>query len=770
MAALTHDLNGDGNTSQTAYGTAFPSRLNTAGDRMGCPSGTCAGYELGGDLTLTGNWTPIGAFASTLDGNGHTITGLTVNLSTAQNTGLMIYTDGSAVLRNLGFISPSITSTNTNTNRHGVLAGEIRAGSVVSAVYVSGGTVTTSANNAEAAAGGLTGRNQGTIRASWSNATVATASNPANGNVGGLVGDLNGGTIIASYAYGTVTPGTGASINDGLLVGRSADRSTTTSTITNSYCVAASGDCIGTQTGGSVSSTRQTTSAMQTPTDYSGIFLNWNIDLETDGDLDWPWKFGDSTAYPTLNTPTERAALTPAATDYDTDDDRLIEISTLAQLNAIRWDLDADGAPDTANYNAYGTAFGGRQHTADMTAGRMGCPMSNGCNGYELAANLDFDSDGSGTVDSDDAFGGNFTPLGNYGSIFNGNGYTLSNLTIDTDWQRAGLFTELASGGRIRYLGLVNPDISAGGANAAEIGGMVGRNNGIVSASFVSGGTVNAKGDTTVFSPRLGGLTGVTFLNGQVVASYATASVTTGTANAFVGGLVGSLDGDDNIGTATIRASYAAPASLTHGGNNERVGGLIGRARRPAIVVADSYCDTTVRSGGCIGQTFSTSVSAAGHPTTDLQAPTAYDGIYANWDVDVDGVSGNDMPWDFGTSSHYPLLKADKDGDNTAACAEFSGQTCYIPPPPPDPTPASQPVGSARGGGQPYHPASAHPEIYQNPRHEMSVSCELVTTGTGDEAKTTSTLTFDLGTYTRPITLVLSLWDGQFFRAPCHFP
>ena len=50
---------------------------------------------------------------------------------------------------------------------------------------------------------------------------------------------------------------------------------------------------------------------------------------------------------------------TPASTvSYDSDGDGLIEISTLAQLNAVRWDLDGDGAADNgANESSYATAF-----------------------------------------------------------------------------------------------------------------------------------------------------------------------------------------------------------------------------------------------------------------------------------------------------------------------------------------------------------------------------------------------------------------------------
>ena len=34
-------------------------------------------------------------------------------------------------------------------------------------------------------------------------------------------------------------------------------------------------------------------------------------------------------------------------TDYDTDDDGLIEIASLVQLNAVRYDLDGNGAADS---------------------------------------------------------------------------------------------------------------------------------------------------------------------------------------------------------------------------------------------------------------------------------------------------------------------------------------------------------------------------------------------------------------------------------------
>ena len=79
-----------------------------------------------------------------------------------------------------------------------------------------------------------------------------------------------------------------------------------------------------------------------------------------------------------------------ANTDYDTDENGLIEVSTLAQLDAMRWDLDGDGAPTTGDGGAYANAFPQR-------AVGMGCPAVSGtptCTGYELTQDLDFDTDG----------------------------------------------------------------------------------------------------------------------------------------------------------------------------------------------------------------------------------------------------------------------------------------------------------------------------------------------------------------------------------------
>ena len=54
--------------------------------------------------------------------------------------------------------------------------------------------------------------------------------------------------------------------------------------------------------------------------------------------------------------------------------------------------------------------------------------------------------------------------------------------------------------------------------------------------------------------------------------------------------------------------------------------------------------------------------------------PTEYGtsgSIYVNWNVDTDGRTGGDDPWDFGTSSQYPILKFGHDALSIARQREL---------------------------------------------------------------------------------------------------
>ena len=360
------------------------------------------------------------------------------------------------------------------------------------------------------------------------------------------------------------------------------------------------------------------------------------------------------------STPSDEVMGTPQGINYDNDGDGLIDIETLAQLHAIRWDLNGDGAIDasasTSDTTTYNAAFPNRDTTSNI---RMGCP-SGTCTGYELLNNLDFDTDGSGSVTSADTYP-NWTPIGGtYSTTFKGNNKTISNLYINRGGQDGvGLFSHVS--GNISGLGLKSVNVR--GRN--RVGGLVGNQvGGRILGCYVTGRVEGTGND-------VGGLAGASNGNNTVIAaSYANAEVSVGQGlgQQMAGGLVGELEatviasyaigpvsGNSRVGglvgysglQSSVSTSYATGTVTGHRHNSNQLGGLIGRARAG---VSHSYWDRESSS-------FSSSSGGTSQTTSALQSETEYDGIYANWDVDVDGRPGNDNPWTFGAADQYPVLK-----------------------------------------------------------------------------------------------------------------
>ena len=461
-------------------------------------------------------------------------------------------------------------------------------------------------------------------------------------SLGGLVGRHDGGGVTASYARGAVATSPGAG---GL-----------TGTVSRAGAFSASyWDTAASGRGASGGGAGFSTSVLQAPTSATGIYATWDqLDLDGDGDpSESPWHFGSASQYPVL----EYGGLQPSpqSGDYDSDDDGLIEIRTLAQLNAVRWDLDGNGAPTSGNATAYAEAF--PNHLAGM-----GCPTTPAdsdafdCLGYELDRDLDYDSDGDGDVDGNDPNSyANWSYIGasanSYTAIFEGNRHSISNLTINGTGNQ-GLFYWVS--GAIRNLGLKNVDVrttnghagalvyrllSGGALTACWSSGSVSSNRsaaGLVAYSISTNTRMAASFSAASIAggQSSGGLAGR--FAGSIVASYAIGPVSSPEA----GGLVGTQ------AAGTVRASYST-GRVTGGLSN----GLIGRQDGGGSG-QDNYWDTQT-SGK------SSSVNATGKTTSELQTPTSATGIYANWDdLDVNGNSRADEdPWNFGTDDQYPVLE-----------------------------------------------------------------------------------------------------------------
>ena len=698
LNAIRYDLNGDGQPAAaniSNYAAAFPGRSQS----HGCPDrnsdnnpGPCIGYELNADLDFDTdgngsvgagddypNWVPIAtgtsSYTAAFNGNGHTISNMTINISGVSQAGLFGSTSG-GTLENVGLLDVSITARDSGAQflSVGGLAGYRRG--AVRASYATG-TINTTVGSVPTvtSAGGLVGylgftTNTSQVDASWAavniNATsTSTATGAANADaVGGLVGRMvsqsgTAVTVTASWARGTAASSrTGSGI--GGLVGLSSGTGVTVSasywdTVTSSLSTSAGG-------------TGQTTTALQTPTGYTGIYSAWNINLDDQAGGDDPWNFGTSSQYPVLkygghNLIAQGRDLT---VDYDVDDDGLIDISNLAQLNAIRYDLDGNGAP--TDVNAYHLAFPDRDASP---AGRMGCQLTDHdnmmatpdratCTGYELLNNLDFDTDGDGAtyttsamgvvaVDADDTnnyFSGaaGWTPLGGHGATtrqpftatFEGNHYTISNLFINLDTagehtgKYVGLFADIgiaedtstspttpAVPGVVQNVGLVNPYVKneRDGAHSTLInyvrtGALAGSSSaaGAVSGSWVDGGSVasqqNAVATGTVFN-FAGCLLG--YNGGAVTASNASCNATaTGADDAsdYAGGLLGWNQG-------AVTGSYATGTATA----DSRAGGLAAELTVGGTVIA-SYATGAVSvtgdggvAGGLVGSMSSASTA-----------------------------------------------------------------------------------------------------------------------------------------------------------------
>ena len=374
----------------------------------------------------------------------------------------------------------------------------------------------------------------------------------------------------------------------------------------------------------------------------------------------------------------------------------LIDIRTLEQLDAIRYDLNGDGkidgTTDSTGQATYRTAFGLSSDDHNTCTG--------GCKGYELANNLDFagskwENPTNGTYTGDRVAGGwipidgddpvSRKPQAPYNALFDGNGYTISKLYIQqSDRPLVGLFGYTGEMSRIFRIGLLDVHIESN-KQFARVGGIAGVNEGEIIACYVSSGTISGNkrgtyiggivgknGDLTDSNLKrvaacyarasitggnesyIGGLVGQN--QGEVSASYATGNLTGGD-ESYVGGVVGEnrktiacyatgdVTGgkDSHIGGLVgynrdeLKASYATGNVL---GINAKKGGLIGLNLQFGTNVNQSYFDVTLRSelhgigvGNRSGPVHSDLFAKM---TTELQSTTTYTGIYEEWNVDVD--------------------------------------------------------------------------------------------------------------------------------------
>ena len=281
--------------------------------------------------------------------------------------------------------------------------------------------------------------------------------------------------------------------------------------------------------------------------------------------------------------------------DIDYDGDGLIELATAAELDAVRYALNGRG----------------RRLSEGAELNTSGCGGYGGitsCSGYELVANINLAT----YANADGAKG--WQPLGHdtnsstpgcqgaaFEGIFEGNGWTISNLSINRPNEDCvGLFGHIAANSEIRNLTLRAETVMG----RAGVGSLVGYG---FRAQIVSSSVVVAEVRGSEHS--VGGLVGQGGGSSRVVRpfglSIVSSSVVAGevSGNRSIGGLVGrgesaridsssvvagKLEGLVNIGglvgygsSARIISSSVAVVEVK--GSEHSVGGLVGRGQSAQI-------------------------------------------------------------------------------------------------------------------------------------------------------------------------------------------
>ncbi len=300
------------------------------------------------------------------------------------------------------------------------------------------------------------------------------------------------------------------------------------------------------------------------------------------------------------------------ACDSDDNNNGLIEIHNLDQLALLRDDLDGNGMDDN--------------EIDAITVESVGCPVPDGCVGYELTRSLNFSDAASyadGTVNTAWTTGSGWVPIGScvapndctpYAGIFDGRDHTLADLFISAEDTANGVGLFGAFNGSVQNLHLRNATVRGG---AAAVGGLVGNGqNGryenlsvtdvsVMSPSAISvGGLVGDGSRTTI---RYAGVSGL-----NVVGSTAVGGLTGAGGGATIryvyasSGSVNTIDSDGGglIGSGATNIRYAYVLGVDVSGTGVSVGGLIGLGQFASArytYVSGGSVTGDIRAGGLIG-------------------------------------------------------------------------------------------------------------------------------------------------------------------------
>ncbi len=222
-----------------------------------------------------------------------------------------------------------------------------------------------------------------------------------------------------------------------------------------------------------------------------------------------------------------------------------------------------------------------------------------------------------------------------FAGVFDGDGHVISRLTINGGhYVNLGLFGQLAPGGEVKGLGVVDVNITGGIRGA---GALCASNLGSIRTSYSTG---SVSGSSNGLRSSFGGLVAGNF--GTIAQCYSHASVSS---DLSVGGLVGINLGNlvDSYSTGLVRGPGSG-------------GGLVG-TDTPFVPVLNMGPPVGTASG-CFWdiETSGRTTSDGGEGKTTAEMQTASTFLDAGWDFVGETVNGPNDVWKIAEGLDYPRL------------------------------------------------------------------------------------------------------------------
>lgn len=636
-------------------------------------------YVLAADITLTGQWTPLGTegspFTGTFDGGGHSIKGLTVTASSdLDNSGLFGYANN-ATLKNVSIIGAKVDG-----DEHvGILLGNAKKVNI-SGVMTSG--IVTGRDHVGGIVGDASGSADNAEFTSISNCMSTAGVFSRTYQAGGIAGIVNAGIIDKCFFYGSATAedrSAGAGGISALIDGGSGTFTNNVSAAIYIKGAASVGNSdpnnnfehahsiVGWNNNGAanfdtnLSSTATVIYSAGKERDHADLAGDYQgtetsvADLQksaTYTGLGWgtEWSLADG-RYPVL---------AGMAVPFDGDD---IAVYTPADVNVVGGNYESGAKSalgrtvtlSSSNENV-ATVTGTKisfvgAGTATITYTTTGDAYVNGATytqtftvtqtNYNIATaedllNIKLNTEGDYKLTADiDMSGVSFTPLPDFTGSLDGQGHVIRNLTFNNANQdQAALFSTI-HGATIKNLGIEGANI-VGNANAAAI---VGRAcGGTIQSCYVANSYIEGR-------DHVGSITGDMNVNDNVgvTISDCLSDARLKTRSYQVGGLVGVanggtiqncyfsgtidgnescsagiislLDSDDHL--TTVQNNLSA-ASHIYKGSQDRI---IGTAGRKSTLI-NNYAVASMNYGSR-GATFSGTSDAAGSNGETVEYATA---------------------------------------------------------------------------------------------------------------------------------------------------